>query len=388
MNGLKASLHVILAAATMFSITVEAQPPVFVQPQALSQEGRFMPGSGNEAIVRTRYTVKADGTTDDIEILGGFSNQSLDNTLRQTIRNWTFTPGTVNGEAADFYNQEYTFSIRVNPNAPAVPALPPGGRRRGAPPAQNTAAGENAEASPSSQILDLSKVPAPELALSSGVREEFDKITAMVAEKDHDKALKAVDKLIRRELHSVFDYCLAQEMKSSILMAMEKPFEALEASKLATVGAENAQGGFDHFLTPDILEDALRKKFLLAATLRQAALAWETYELLQSRFSLAPDDKIHEQARTIRSLLDSPEPLPLLAKIDDDKWTYTPVRRIFTVTNVDGRLSRIDARCERKNLQLEYQADVDWTLPEALGRCQLDFVGKNGTQFTVYEFTE
>jgi hypothetical protein len=186
----------------------------------------------------------------------------------------------------------------------------------------------------------------------------------------------------------VMDYALGHELKASALMGLNKPLEALEESKLATSSTINARGEQEFFLTDDILGPALYKRFVLAMLTSQNKLAWETYELLQSRTPQPADDRIHEQAKAVKAKLDSPEPLGLMAQITDKSWSYEPARRIFTVTDVKGKLNRINARCQRRDMELKYQDGVDWTLPAALGACTLDFEGRDGTTFNVYEFSE
>ena len=386
MRPLQKLLISILATPAMLGVTIlpAAAQTSLVAPQPLTQNGKFMPAFGSEAIVHSRYTVRADGSVSDIKFPGGFgSNTFLQNTLKQNMSTWTFTPGTANGEAVDFYNQEYTFVLRLDPNAPPRMGPPPGGGRRGAPPA---APAEGTEAA--TPTVDFSTLPPPPHSLSVKVKDAIDTITVLVGTQDYDKALKEIDKLERRELRSVFDYSLVQEIKSGIYMAKQDPLKALEASQLATQSTEGPQGTRIWFLPDELLENALRSRFLLAATLRQNGLAWETYTTLDGKFDLPADDQIHALAQSLKAQLDAPEPLGMLAGINDKVWTHTPTRRIFTVTDVDGKLSKITARCERSTLELKYQKDVDWTLPEPLGACSLDFEGKKGTQFTLYEFAE
>jgi len=370
-----------LACGAVLSTALQAQDLVLAEPQPLQQDGRFMPGFGSEGLVRVRYTVKADGSTDDIKLLGGMTNQFYDNMIKQNMAKWTFTPGTANGEAVDFHNQELVLALRIDPNAPP-PMMGPGGRRGGppAPPA------EGSEGAP--VFMDPAQRPPIPLGLSPDVKEDLDKITTLVEARDFDKALKETDKALRRDLRTVLDYSLMHEMKSSVLMAMNQPLAALESSKQATTSSINARGELEFFLTDEALKAALYKKFLLAMLTSQNKLAWDTYELLQSRAPMPQDDKIHGQAQAVKARLDSPEPLGLQAQITDEVWTYAPARRIFTVTDVNGKLNRINARCQRRDLELEYQEGVDWTLPASLGSCQLDFEGRDGTTFNVYEFSE
>lgn len=383
-KGILARSIATLVCSTLLGAAAHAQDPVFTAPQPLKQDGRFMPGFNNESIVLARYTVKADGTTDDIELLGPMSNQFLDQTLRRNIQGWTFTPGTVNGEAVDFHNQELVMAFRIDPNAPPPPMMGPGGGRGGPPPAPP--AGEAGAAPPA--FMDPAQRPPIPLGLSPDVKEQFDVISALVAAEDHEKALKETDKVLKRDLRTVFDFALMNEIKTTILMAMNQAFPALEASKLATLSTINARGEQEFFLTDDVLRSALYKKFVLAMLVSQNKLAWDTYELLQARVPMPEDDKIHEQAKAVKAKLDSPEPLGLVAQIVEDKWSYEPARRIFTVASVEGKLKRINARCERRDLELEYQPEVDWTLPASLGKCVLDFEGSDDTKFSVYEFVE
>ncbi len=352
----------------------------FIDPVPVNVQGRFMPGFGTEGIVKVRYTIKADGSVDDVEIIDYVSNQFLNNMLRDTVRGWTFTPGTVDGKPADFHNQEWLFALRVDPNAPATPPpFGPGGR--------GPAAADSEESTDTAIATTANQEQIP-LAMSEEIKEGIVEVYALMADRDQDKALKQLTKLMRKDYGTVFDFAIANELHANILMTRNEPFEALEAVTMATMTYEGPQGDTRYFLTDDALELALKRKFLLAMSVRQNQLAWNTYEELNNKFEIADDDPIHDQATQVKGLLDSPDPLQLITKIIDKQWSYHPARRIFTITNVDGRLTEIEARCERRNLELKYQENVDWTLPESLGDCELDFKGRNGTQFVVYEFSE
>ena len=152
------------------------------------------------------------------------------------------------------------------------------------------------------------------------------------------------------------------------------------------VGAEEARD----LLPQELLVPALRKRFILALSLSQNVDAYQTYQRLVSLSALSDDDPVHEQAKAIKAKLDSPEPLGQLVKITDKaSWSYTPLRRTLTVTDVsNGKIGYLDVRCQRRSIQLEFQEDVQWNLPEVFGACSLEFKGDNGTQFTLYEYSE
>jgi hypothetical protein len=395
MQTLKKAIFTLIAAplALTAASAAMAQEHVFVRPEPTSLEGRFQPAFGAEALVRARYTVKADGTVTDVELIDYHSNQFLNNMLKDNISKWTFRPGTVDGQPDDFHNQEWLFAVRIDPNMPPMP--PPraasGRGARIAPPAPSGPGGPGGPgAAPGAGMppIDFSQMPTPPLALSTKMKEGMDAVSELILKNDLDKALKEVTKLGRSDIRTVFDYALVREMEASILTGQNQHFEALEASKLATMYGYTPQGEKTYFLPDEALQSALRREFLLAARLNHNKVAVETYQTLEDHFGVGEDDPLSEFARTLQAQMDSPDPLPMLAKIIDKQWSYKPARRIFTVTDVKGKLDKINARCERRNLELKFQDGVDWTLPEALGNCELDFMGRKGTTFTVYEFAE
>ncbi|MGV3591433.1 MAG: energy transducer TonB [Gammaproteobacteria bacterium] len=332
-------------SASLYASTAQAaDAPVVVQPAPVSQEGRFFPGFGNEGFVITRFTVKADGTTDDIEVVGGFTNPFWERPISEAVEKWTYTPGTVNGQPADFLNQEYIFRPKI----------------------------------------------APTLASSPDFQEEYKKLDEQVQAGEIDAAIRRLDGTFREHIHTVLDYAVAQYTLSRLHLQKGDPFAALAAVQKTTMSSLNEAGEVEYMLTPDLLEGALRQQLVLSSGIHQEGEVLRTWELLDALYDIPADDKLHELVTAARAKIESTDPLPALAKIlDGEKFvSYRPVHRIFTVTDVMGELKTITARCEHRNLELDYQDGVDWTLPPALGACVLDFAGDDNTTFTIYEFRE
>lgn len=328
--------------ATLVPKQAAAQELVQVEPMPLFQDGRFFPGFGNEGFIVTRYTVKADGTTDDIEIVGGFTNDFYERTIKESVAKWTFQPGTVNGAPADFLNQEYIFRIKIT----------------------------------------------EELASTPDFQAEYVKLDAQYTAGEFADAKQATRGILGQHVHTVLDYAVTQQMLSSIEMKLGDPFAALAAIKLTTMSNLNAAGEPEYLLVPNLLESALRQQLVLAASVHQQGEVVRTWGVLEANFEIPADDKLRELVATAQQQIESPDPLPALGKILDKQFTYQPVHRIFTVADIAGELDTITARCEHRNLELEYMPDVDWTLPASFGKCALDFAGDDGTTFTIYEFKE
>ena len=359
---------------------------VLTPPEPVSMEGRFIPAFDGETIVKASFTVKADGTVDDVEVEEIFlENRPVRNILRDAVIEWTFKPATVAGEAVDYYNHDYIIALRINPNAPTAESGP-GGRGRGRNAELPSESNEDAESA--TPAFDPATMEPIQLALTPVVTETIEEVSALMVADDHNRALREVRNSLRRDAVTVFDFALLQDMNTNILMDQNDMYAALESAKLATMTAINPREEEYYFLPDQILEGALRKKMLLSASLRQHALTLATHEELKNRFDLANDNQLSELATTSQAALDSPEPLPLLAKIVEDEWFFEPSRRIFTVSNVEGRLNKVFLRCERRTLKLDYEENVDWTLPASLGECKLAFSGRDDTTFVVYEFSE
>ena len=331
-----------LLAMACTSSLAQGIESVFVSPSPVEVTGLDAVGAGTEGLHRVRVTVKADGSAADVEVLGGFTNSQARNFLVQMVRAWTFVPGSVDGQPVDFFNQEYVIRNYL----------------------------------------------AEELLLSEEANTKLAEIGTLVAEGDHDKALRETRRLIDRDAVTVLDYTIAHEIMTDIYMAMDMPFEALEASQVATMSRVNLLGEKEYLLPEQVLEQALRKRLLLALAVQQLAEADRVTAILDEDLAIGADDPVREVALQLDAALASTDPLVSQAKIVDKSWSYQPARRIFTVADLDGRLQDIQVRCQRGNIELDYEEGVDWTIPDSLGDCSLDFNGRKGTRFTIYEFAE
>jgi hypothetical protein len=73
-------------------------------------------------------------------------------------------------------------------------------------------------------------------------------------------------------------------------------------------------------------------------------------------------------------------------KIGRDSWTHALAHSTFTFAQVDGEIRELGVACDRGDARLDYQADVDWTIPGGWSACDLEVRAKRGTTFILYEF--
>jgi hypothetical protein len=72
-------------------------------------------------------------------------------------------------------------------------------------------------------------------------------------------------------------------------------------------------------------------------------------------------------------------------RIGSAPWRHSLSARTFTIASVDGRIRRMLVECDATETRLEYQAEVDWTIPQAWGACTVEVNAKSGTTFALFE---
>lgn len=91
---------------------------------------------------------------------------------------------------------------------------------------------------------------------------------------------------------------------------------------------------------------------------------------------LGSEDSLHARA-TISNPCDCDAGEPL--------WTYWPLRRKFSFTNLDGDVDRFEMRCENERLQNEIEAGRQWSVPESARNCRIFVFGEDGATFDFVE---
>ncbi len=347
---------------------------IITLPVAESTNQIIMPAFGSEALIPVQFTVNSDGTTDDLVFGDGFSNSFVEKIVRDNVKNWRFTPASVDGVAVDLYNQQSLVIFRFDPDAP--PPAPPG--RRGKTPTLP----ENYV--PRTQE-ELAQLPA---TLSVDLKKIYDQISQLINKGNFSEADKAATKALRSDVRTLFDFALINQLLATTKLAQKDPFNALLVSKLATTIFTTPNGNRFSLLSQEALITALYQQTLIALMLHEDQLAIQNYNDLINTTNLAEDDQLHVQVAEAQARLDSPDPLYRHGKIINKNWKFSPSRSIFTLTNVNGKIKGLTAHCFRRNLKLEYQENVEWTLPPGLGDCLIEIEGNNDTSFIIYEFSE
>ncbi len=73
-------------------------------------------------------------------------------------------------------------------------------------------------------------------------------------------------------------------------------------------------------------------------------------------------------------------------KIDGEPWSQALTQRTFTIVLFSGEIREIDVACDGGGGDLEFAADVEWTLPADWTACIVSVRAQPDTTFALYEF--
>lgn len=121
----------------------------------------------------------------------------------------------------------------------------------------------------------------------------------------------------------------------------------------------------------------------LRAAMERLGQAYQAEELLTG---LPPEWTLYREVTAGRGGLPFGAQHLVEVRIGGTEWSRTLTGRTFTIAGVDGRIRGMRIACDNTEKKLEYQADVDWTLPAGWGACSLHVNAKRGTTFALYEF--
>ena len=138
-------------------------------------------------------------------------------------------------------------------------------------------------------------------------------------------------------------------------------------------------------LNARLVQDALQAAMQIHARLGHVVAASNDAQRFATVNPRQPDIMV-----SITELLDRSQeqgmPIQSQHRIDSGEAVFFPARRAFTVTNVEGDISAVDFRCDRRVIRLAYQAGNEWQIPTSWGDCALRFLGSEGATFAVIEF--
>lgn len=296
---------------------------------------------GKEAWVHVTYCIDESGETRNISILDSVGGPRFEKAAIEAVEQWQFEPALMGGEPSwQSRNQAYiSFAI-----------------------------------SQSDRGADRKFVW------------HFKKLGKLIEE----EKLEEADELFWL-VHDTFDLSLYEVSK---LWAQRVRFESLtgDLQKLA-VALHRATASDGQWIDKKSYIQLLRLRVEVEAMIGQYKAAIEAFEELTE---VAGGDS--EEANSTRPVIErlneliaSDAVLKIEAKVGssgdcincNSSWNFSPVRRVFTLSNISGNLTSMDIRCDHKRYEFEVSDDVEWDIPDALGSCNVSVYGDPGATFDV-----
>lgn len=365
-----------------------------------------------EALVMLDFTVKSDGSIDDIEVVDGFFEERFIDAAIAAARQLQFEPATERGEAVDWpgFRLSSRFVIRnmfhtmgPNPNAELT---------RAESLMRDNKAGE-AEALLEKALEENTRLFFEDAIFHLRLGEVY-LATNRPALAVH--ALKKASQTYLPDEHNDFNLETAITHNRIFVVNIPEIFtddfmstrlqaqHQVNAPRVATPaplrgGAQRGQGNRSaggvqrpkaslEVLNNTLLESAYQRNYVANISTGNVAAVLNVFDNLQNLNMDAVSEQMQAQTEQVRQLQNAGQRLTSAQVIDKGETVHFPVHRILAAVNVEGNIATLDFQCADRVIRLPFQAEVEWNMPDSWGQCALRFRGDDGATFNLVEFPE
>ena len=129
------------------------------------------------------------------------------------------------------------------------------------------------------------------------------------------------------------------------------------------------------------------RQFWLAIKLNLFKQAYYAFERIKKLDEAKPYLASFEEAMAkIDLAIASKENIAVEGNIENQEfWHYNLVRKSFSISNVTGKLTKLDVRCANKRHIYTIEENNTWTIPDSWNNCDLLIYGEDNSQFNLIE---
>jgi len=365
-----------------------------------------------EALVVLDFTVKSDGSIDDLKVVDGFYEDRFVDAAIAAARQLRFEPASERGEAVDWpgFRLSTRFIIRnmfhtMGPNP-------------------------NSELTRAEDLMRENKANEAEALLEKALTENThlyfeDAVFHLrlgeiyLATNRPAQAVHALDRAAQTYLpdeHNDFNLETAithnrifvvniPEIFTDDFMSTRLQVHHMDnAPRKATPaplrgGAQRGQGNRSaggvqrpkatlEVLNNTLLESAYQRAWVANISSGNVAAVMNVYDNLLSLNEDAVSEQMETQAGQVRQLMNAGQRMTSAQVIERGETIHYPVHRILAAVNVNGTIATLDFQCADRVIRLPFQAEVEWNMPESWGECAMRFRGEDGATFNIVEFPE
>jgi len=198
----------------------------------------------------------------------------------------------------------------------------------------------------------------------------------------------SVNQFIDADIYSTIDVntSLVLNEQNTTPPVIKRPPHLRSGLRYSTQGSDLGDKPTMNVLNLYLMQDALQAGVQIYARLGHIQAMKNDLERYRTVNSRVP-----EFLEEIDSLVDNSvgngAPIQSRHHVEHSDAVFYPRHRVFTVANVEGFLSDIDIQCAERTVRLNFEAGLEWRIPASWGACSLRFIGTQGTEFSVIEFS-
>lgn len=316
-----------------FAVLTKSVAPVYPE-RALKR--------GVEGWVIVGFLIKADGTTDEIEVLDSSIEGYFDEAAIEATRARTYRPATISGEPVGERNKSvrYTFTF------------------------------QDSKGDVSRRFLSA-----------------YEKASKAIDDDDLPRAKKLIDKLDEDNKRLLAEVCYLDMLKA-------RYFASIGDDKSTLKHVERALTIADVVASTDIYVNLLKQGIVDNAKVNNFQASIEYYEkLMEIENGVKADDPINGLVLRIKQVLDGPNSIQFSGELARSSrtregryyWHYRLNRNRFLIDQVNGSLDEIEIDCQFSNVWFAYVPETQWSVNRDSGDCWIYVFGKQGTTFRIVE---
>jgi TonB family protein len=131
----------------------------------------------------------------------------------------------------------------------------------------------------------------------------------------------------------------------------------------------------------------LQQRFALEMKLNRLKQAYITFKAIEKNPDAKPYlENYQSLIKRIDKFINSDKEVVVSANIrGEDYWQHSLMRNEFTLTDIKGKLSKLDIRCANKRHVYSIENNNTWQLPESWKHCNIFVFGENNATFNLIE---
>jgi hypothetical protein len=180
--------------------------------------------------------------------------------------------------------------------------------------------------------------------------------------------------------HFVFRVCMSNGWRG---------FAAKIGSESASIIQGNANpGAWFRYRTAQLKQQQLMIEEMRRLTGEDEQLKQANADLAGAQYELTLSLGVQTLARQAPPNVELPYDAKLMFEVimGSDPWKHPLTERTFTIANVFGEVRKMEIECAEGKQRIDYQAGLDWSVPDHWSDCVLQVRAKRETTFRLYEF--